>query len=233
MKKVILACSFLLSFCALSAEYRLRSNAVCWQAAESYEENVLPPENSDIIISSGLEISVSSDGDFAFLNTMNSVKPQKNSFLVVHVQENMTNELSCAIYATADKHNTEVGTLVKEGKGVLNLVSPGRILGNYNELADCNVHVQVRAGRLYPFKGISKSPNFRFFKRVFVAQDAVLELPPLGTCEMWALEGHGMVTNSNTDNVQISLTSLNSDRSVFYGSIGGKLSMNVSGGMYL
>ena len=217
----------------LSAEYVLRPSATSWRTPGSYEQDGIPPENSDIVIPEGMTINLSSAEDYGFLNKMSSVKPKKNSRLVAYVDEGKISELQCAVYVTSDKENADVGTLVKEGAGVLNLASPGRIVHTWGELADCNVNIEVNAGTLAPFKGIDKNSNFRFFKRVNVSEGAVLELPPKGTCEVWMLEGNGVVTNASDTVVQLSITSRNSGRSKFYGKLGGKINVNITGGMYL
>ena len=222
---------------AVAAEYNLKPSATDWQSPDSYVETTgtenLPPAGSDLIIPENGAMAVATASDFAFLNTMTSVKPLNGSTLTVYVADGSTNTLSCAVYVSHDVSAWEVGTLVKEGDGTLELTSPGNIVGPYNELSDYHINIDVREGTVVPFKGVSARANFRLFRGISVAKDATFIIPPGGTFSMWNLDGYGLVTNLSATVCTISMTSAGGLRSHFYGDIGGAINLSLSGALYL
>lgn len=234
-KAVVVGCMFAAAS-AVAAEYNLKPSATDWQSPDSYVETTgtgnLPPAGSDLIIPENGAMTVSTASDFAFLNTMMSVKPLKGSTLTVYVADGSTNTLSCAVYVSHNVSAWVVGTLVKTGGGTLNLTSPGNIVGPYNELSDYHINLDVQKGTLMPFKDVNVRTNFKLIRGVSVAEGAVLVVPPRGTFSVWNLDGYGSVTNCESGACSISMSSAGGERSHFYGSIGGNISLSLSGAIY-
>ena len=216
-----------------AADYHLVKDAKDWSAPASYAENQRPPAGSDIFIPTNGAMTVSTDAEYEFLNTMNAIRPFRGSKLTAVVAGGVTQTLSCAVYVSHDSSAWEVGTIVKEGEGALKLTSPGKVAGPYNELSDYNVNISVDGGTLDVFDVAGLGNNIRLFRDVKVAEDAVFSLPGTGSVSMWSLNGYGTVTNAGTSAKNLSITSSNGGRSQFYGKIAGAFDVTVTGGACL
>ncbi len=234
MKSILAAMNALVAVAALhAADYHLKSGGGVSSAA-SYEEGAVPPAGSDVWIPANGAVTVSSDADYAFLNTMASVRPQRGAVLTCSVEAGKTNELACAVYVDSDNSAWDVGTLVKEGGGELRLTHPGTVVGQYSYLYDYNVNLDVRGGVLAPFHGVDAQANYRRVRNWTVAAGAKICLSPKGTFECWRIDGEGEITCRETGTAPtLRVTSVGGAASWFRGALTGNLCVNVTGGLYL